>query len=69
MKLTAQEHHILRLIEQSQTDVDGWADCSSDIFLIAVASIPVDLVERAPNGALSYKVRLTAEAKIVLKWM
>ena len=57
----------LKLIERSPCDNDGWSKCTTAIFTQLISETPDNLIEKRLDGDVHY-VRLTPEAKIVLKW-
>ena len=65
MKLTVDQLAGLKLVERSEKDSDGWVQCNPKIFNALSATIPTDLME---SNEETNQVRITEEAKIVLKW-
>lgn len=66
-RLTTLIKDTLRLIARSKSNPDGWVFCSDQCWSI-VKSLPEELYDfRSWNG--SWYVRLTDEARIILKWM
>ncbi len=58
----------LRLIERSPRDSAGWSKCASKIYEQLIKDTPDELVEKRIIKAEHF-VRLTDEAKAVLKWV
>jgi hypothetical protein len=66
-RLTNQIKDTLRLIARSKSNPDGWVLCSDQCWPI-VELLPKELYDfRSWDG--SWHVRLTDEARIILKWM
>ena len=66
-KLTVREMEVLRLVEWTPRNADGWSKCAPKIFQALVKAMPEVLVERSVEGD-NIMVRLTQEAMTVLRW-
>jgi hypothetical protein len=66
-RLTSQIKDTLRLIARSKSDPDGWVLCSHRCWPV-VDTLPAELYESLLQNDFRY-VRLTDEAKTILKWM
>lgn len=64
--LTANDRHMLRLIERSPKN-KGWAFCSATVWPLVV-KMPRELVE-LEEVATGGVVKLTQEGETVLKWL
>lgn len=67
-KITQQHFGVLRLIDRSKCDLDGWCECSPIVGkAILKCELPPSLVDtQQDSGAI--RVRLTIEARVLLKW-
>ncbi len=62
-QITQQQSDTLRLIARSPRDADGWSKCGIAVFEELIRSMPDSLVDQSDG-----KVRLTSEARVLLKW-